>query len=60
DRQVKLLAAFMRVARKGLELIDAGTPAATLIAKPLFTSLQRMKGDRDLKGIDTIEQELAS
>jgi V/A-type H+-transporting ATPase subunit A len=60
ERQARLLDAFLRVRRKGLQLIDGGAPAATLIAKPLFMTLQRMKSDPELHGIDTIEQELAS
>jgi V/A-type H+-transporting ATPase subunit A len=59
-RQQELLALFLYVHRRGLELIDGGKSADTLLALPLLAKLQRMKSLADLPTTADLEVELAS
>ena len=60
ERQAALLALFLHVRRRGLELIEHQKPLAKILALPLMTNLQRAKSVRELPAIAALEEELAS
>jgi V/A-type H+-transporting ATPase subunit A len=59
-RQQELLALFLYVHRRGLELIDGGKSADALLALPLLAELQRLKSAAELPTTAELEEELAS
>jgi V/A-type H+/Na+-transporting ATPase subunit A len=59
-RQQELLALFLYVHRRGLELIGSGKSADAILALPLFAELQRFKSEEHLPTADDLEKELAA
>ena len=60
ERQAALLALFLYVRRRGLELLEHQKPLAKILALPLMTNLQRSKSARELPTIAALEEELGS